>query len=174
MKIDIKDHFIYNALTTLSISKTIDKICNINSKIKWPNDIMIGEKKISGVMTEIFKYKNNNYILIGAGINVSSSPNFLGYPTAFVKQFNAKANKSQVIELFVFYFFKHINNLVCLDIIKDFKDKLLFINKKISLKTDDSNFINGVFKDINLDGGMIININGEKKTIYSARIIDAK
>ena len=70
--------------------------------------------------------------------------------------------------------FKHINNLVCLDIIKDFKDKLLFINKKISLKTDDSNFINGVFKDINLDGGMIININGEKKTIYSARIIDAK
>ena len=43
-----KDHFIINAAVALTIAKTIDYICNVSSKIKWPNDIMVNGKKISG------------------------------------------------------------------------------------------------------------------------------
>ena len=34
MSVKIEEHFIYNALTTLVVSKTVDMICKINSKIK--------------------------------------------------------------------------------------------------------------------------------------------
>ena len=62
IKFDIQNHFIINAATTLSVSKTIDFICNVNSKIKWPNDILVKGKKISGVISEVFQHDKSNYI----------------------------------------------------------------------------------------------------------------
>jgi biotin-[acetyl-CoA-carboxylase] ligase BirA-like protein len=39
-------------------------------KMKWPNDVLIGYQKLSGILIEI----NDNYVLIGIGINVGSAP----------------------------------------------------------------------------------------------------
>ena len=44
--------------------------------------------------------------------------------------------------------------------------------KLFSLQLDRSKFIKGRFEDINLDGSIVININGLKQNLYSARIID--
>ena len=52
---DIKNHFVFNAITALTICQTIDAISNIKSIIKWPNDILIDKKKISGLISEIIK-----------------------------------------------------------------------------------------------------------------------
>ena len=177
MLIDIKDHFIINAAVALTIAKTIDYVCNVSSKIKWPNDIMVNGKKISGILTEIIKQKNTNYIFIGVGINVDSSPMISKYPTTFSKEINSNFEKIKIIELFILNFFtkyKKIEYSVFDSILKDFKNKLLYINENINLQLDRSKFLKGRFEDINLDGSIVININGVKKSIYSARIMDDK
>lgn len=44
---------------------------NIESKIKWPNDIVINNKKICGILSEINGEINNiNYLIMGIGLNV--------------------------------------------------------------------------------------------------------
>ena len=44
----------------------------IKSKIKWPNDILIGHKKVCGILTEMSCELNMiNYVVIGIGINVN-------------------------------------------------------------------------------------------------------
>jgi len=44
----------------------------IKSQIKWPNDIVINEKKVCGILTEMSGEINRiNYIVIGIGINVN-------------------------------------------------------------------------------------------------------
>ena len=47
-----------------------------------------------------------------------------------------------------------------------------YLNEIINLQLDRSKFIKGRFEDINLDGSIVININGLKQNLYSARIID--
>jgi len=177
MFIDIKDHFIINAAVALTIAKTIDSICNVSSNIKWPNDILVNGKKISGLMTEIIKQNDTNYILIGVGINVDSSPIISKYQTTFTKEINSTFEKINIIELFILNFFnqyKKIEYSVYGSILKEFKNKLLYLNKNINLQLDRSKFIKGRFEDINLDGSIVINVNGVKQNLYSARIIDDK
>ena len=44
----------------------------ISSKIKWPNDIIIDDKKISGILTEMSAELNRiNHLIMGIGINVN-------------------------------------------------------------------------------------------------------
>ena len=177
MFIDIKDHFIINAAVALTIAKTIDSICNVSSNIKWPNDILVNGKKISGLMTEVIKQNNTNYIIIGVGINVDSSPITSKYQTTFTKEINSTFEKINIIELFILNFFnkyKKIEYSIYGSILKEFKNKLLYLNKNINLQLDRSKFIKGRFVDINLDGSIVINVNGVKQNLYSARIIDDK
>lgn len=44
----------------------------IDAKIKWPNDVIVGGKKISGILTEMVSLGNVNRMMIGTGVNVSN------------------------------------------------------------------------------------------------------
>ncbi len=59
----IVGYSLYEYLISLGIDKNI-------VKIKWPNDVLIKNKKVSGALVEAFK----NLCVIGIGLNIKSSP----------------------------------------------------------------------------------------------------
>lgn len=54
-----------------AVSTSISKM-GIKNLIKWPNDIVVGNKKVCGILTEMSGELNRiNYIVVGIGINVN-------------------------------------------------------------------------------------------------------
>ena len=54
----------------MAIIKSIEEECQLSGlKIKWPNDIYYGDKKLAGILMENTHYKSNQLVLIGVGIN---------------------------------------------------------------------------------------------------------
>ena len=61
-----------NMASTLSIVRTIEKIVDHEVVIKWPNDVKIGNKKVSGILIETDSNLDKlNYAIFGFGVNVS-------------------------------------------------------------------------------------------------------
>lgn len=60
----------------LSISKVL-KDFGVLPKLKWPNDILIGGKKICGILAEttILRESNRIGMVIGVGMNINHLPN---------------------------------------------------------------------------------------------------
>lgn len=59
-------------LTSVAVLKGIYKACSIEAGIKWPNDLLIGKKKLAGILTELNAETDRiNYVIIGIGINVN-------------------------------------------------------------------------------------------------------
>ena len=54
----------------LSVSEVLTKI-NVMSLIKWPNDLLVGNKKICGILIETAKVGQLTKVVIGIGINVN-------------------------------------------------------------------------------------------------------
>ena len=54
----------------LSVSEVLNKI-NVMSLIKWPNDLLVGNKKICGILIETAKVGVLTKVVIGIGINVN-------------------------------------------------------------------------------------------------------
>lgn len=42
----------------------------IDAKIKWPNDILIDDKKVSGILIEY----SGNFVIVGIGVNITTNP----------------------------------------------------------------------------------------------------
>jgi BirA family biotin operon repressor/biotin-[acetyl-CoA-carboxylase] ligase len=61
-------------MAAAAISSAIDDITGLETKIKWPNDIVIEGKKVCGILTEMSAELNHiNYLVLGIGVNVNQS-----------------------------------------------------------------------------------------------------
>jgi BirA family transcriptional regulator, biotin operon repressor / biotin---[acetyl-CoA-carboxylase] ligase len=65
-------------LTATVLADVLKKESNLDPKIKWPNDIILADKKVSGILTEMQAEQDQiNYIVIGIGININHEQNDL-------------------------------------------------------------------------------------------------
>lgn len=59
-------------ITAAAVANAVSGVTNIEAGIKWPNDIILDNKKICGILTEMNAELNNiNYVIVGIGINVN-------------------------------------------------------------------------------------------------------
>jgi len=66
--------------------------------IKAPNDLLINKKKISGILQEMIKKDNNNYMIVGIGINLIKNPKIKNYATTNLLEVSKKnINKKEII-----------------------------------------------------------------------------
>lgn len=62
--------FLFNYYTAIIIRDFLANLTGHPVKIKWPNDIILKNKKITGILIEKRKINQNNYFIIGAGFNI--------------------------------------------------------------------------------------------------------
>jgi BirA family biotin operon repressor/biotin-[acetyl-CoA-carboxylase] ligase len=53
----------------VATAETIGRCGKTDAKIKWPNDILLNDKKAAGILVESISIKKQNYFVIGIGIN---------------------------------------------------------------------------------------------------------
>ena len=61
---------LFHYSSALAVLDTLKEMYDINARIKWPNDVLINEKKVSGILIEYIQ-TTSNYLMIGIGINVN-------------------------------------------------------------------------------------------------------
>lgn len=92
--------FIYDAeerdprlsyMIAVAIAETLIHF-GMHPKIKWPNDILIDGKKVSGTLTEYA----GRFVIIGIGINIKSNPTVDKYQTTKTDNY-VKVDKSDIL-----------------------------------------------------------------------------
>lgn len=59
-------------LTAVAVVQALEALTSLSPQIKWPNDILLDGKKVTGILTELLAEPDRiNAIIIGIGINVN-------------------------------------------------------------------------------------------------------
>lgn len=59
-------------ISSLSIAEELEKL-DFKVSIKWPNDILINDKKVCGLLCEVSQRGDEKFAVLGIGLNVNST-----------------------------------------------------------------------------------------------------
>jgi len=166
-------------MTAVAVVKAI-KICTqIKSQIKWPNDILINEKKVCGILTEMSAELDIiNWVVVGIGINVNIDlwefPEDIQENTISLKETSGKEiSRVKLAQTFLQEFEKYYEILKRREfssILKEWKLYSHTLGKKIRVDIGER-IIAGEAVDINEEGSLILKKeDGELVEIISGTI----
>lgn len=59
-------------LAAVAVVDALERVIGISAKIKWPNDIIVGKKKLCGILSElVLSEEEIDYVIVGIGLNVN-------------------------------------------------------------------------------------------------------
>ncbi|BET35188.1 MULTISPECIES: biotin--[acetyl-CoA-carboxylase] ligase [Wolbachia] len=137
-----------------STGMTRDQFINdLNLQHKWPNDILIDGKKISGILLE--KKSNSNWLIIGIGINVNHAP----LPgTTCISNYGESVSYMDLLKELIINFNK-LRKQWLFDgfyaIREMWLKKAFKMNEQISVKLADKLY-EGIFADIDKSGKLVL------------------
>ncbi len=58
--------------SAVALRRAIHEFCGLSSEIKWPNDLLVGGRKLAGILTELrAELDQVQYIVLGIGVDVN-------------------------------------------------------------------------------------------------------
>ena len=61
------------ACVALGARAALVRLCGVRPDLKWPNDLMVGEKKLAGLLAEVVVTSDGFAMVVGLGVNLKSS-----------------------------------------------------------------------------------------------------
>lgn len=166
-------------LTATVLADLLKDETKIIPKIKWPNDLLIEERKVSGILTEMQAEQDQVlYVIIGIGINVNQKmsdfkESVQQRATSLYEETGQTWSRRQLIQQLLLKF-EHSFAAYLGEGFANVKQKWesygFRMNEKINIKTINKSFAS-TFLGIAEDGALLIKgASGEPEKLYSGEI----
>jgi BirA family transcriptional regulator, biotin operon repressor / biotin---[acetyl-CoA-carboxylase] ligase len=159
-------------IASLSVCEAIRAETGLESNIKWPNDIVINSKKVSGILISIgAENAILKYLVCGIGINSNldnTSLHLISKTIGAAYEITSLRNEMsgnyidcgniivRILQKLDYYLEQlESNELLILD---DWKVRCETINKNVRIVNKDHTWYEGLVLDVDLDGSLIVKV----------------
>ena len=170
--------------TGVAVENTLKRIGVENAEIKWPNDILIQDKKVCGILTEaITSFNTIESIIIGVGIDanitIENFPEGLQEKmTTLNDEIGKKIDENLLIKTFLEEFEKISDQFVNGEyeaILKEWRKNSYTIGKIVEVHEPFSKPYDGYVLGISRDGSLVVEkIDGTLEKVISGECIIKK
>ena len=148
----------FNFYTAILVRDFIANLTKTEVKIKWPNDLILKNKKICGMLFE----KNKNYFVVGIGINILQE-NFKNLPKAgsILSQTGLSFELKAFTESLHQYLFEHLVQKEIPNNILELYQLHLYRKNEVSVFEKNEVRQNGIIKNVDENGYIWIDLENE-------------
>jgi BirA family biotin operon repressor/biotin-[acetyl-CoA-carboxylase] ligase len=163
---------VLSCVAAIAVCDTVNEKTKLRSNIKWPNDIVIRGRKVSGVLVDVStEAENVNYAVIGIGINANVNNSriisqvcdikgleFFGITSLKSELGEIEVNIPEIILLVLQkleYYYMQLNRGYYREIIGKWKDNSETLDNLVVIKRQNEIF-EGIAVDVDVDGGLLV------------------
>jgi len=163
----------------LAVADAVFDSVGFRVKLRWPNDLIWGKKKLGGILCESgFSGNKANYVILGIGLNVNHGRD------DFPEEIRDQATSLKLISkedmdknfllgnlwLALNHWYGGFLQGEEKKIIYHFQENsILPLGKEITLVTE-SGEVSGIYRGIDTQGGLILESRGKRRPFFSAEI----
>lgn len=165
-------------VAALAVEKGIRLGTGLDSRIKWPNDLVIGQKKICGILTEMRTQGNvTEHVVVGIGINanIKEFPEEIKESATSLylvkgEEINRKKVIGCVMAAFEEYWETFLQTLDLRALKEEYDAKLVNLGRQVRVLEPGGEYT-GLCRGIGSEGELLVVLpDGEEKTIFSGEV----
>ncbi|MBN8546136.1 MAG: biotin--[acetyl-CoA-carboxylase] ligase [Ignavibacteria bacterium] len=167
----IKHPQLLNFVASLVVARSIENLHLIKTNLKWPNDVLVGSKKVAGILCEsVSQGSRISKVAVGIGINVNQANFASGYltePTSVRMELKQPVSRERLLAEILNNFEYTLARLEeePNQIVAEWKQFCKMLGDKVTVKAGEEEFT-GLFTDVSEEGHIILIDNyDDKKTI---------
>ena len=159
----------YVCIIGLSLAKTVKALSpTANVSIKWPNDVYLNGKKLSGILVENIK---DNLWAVGVGVNIAGSPKItdMPYQATSLKENGINCERTVFLAQYLEQFFTDVTqykNKGFVPLKEEWLKYALNLGQKITIKND-TYVKTGVFLTLDENGYLILKNKDKEERIIA-------
>ena len=163
-------------LTAVAVTRAVDEFSKLKPECKWPNDLLLGGKKVCGILLESTQQENTlDFVIAGIGINV----NQISFPPDIADRatsLRCAAGKTIEREALLRSILEHFEQLYLAErgdglrsIPQIWLSHAPMIGKIVDV-TSEGSVLTGKALGIAPDGGLILATDGGDRTVYAGDV----
>jgi BirA family biotin operon repressor/biotin-[acetyl-CoA-carboxylase] ligase len=156
---DLESHILATSLAVRqTVASYVKKECIV--QWNWPNDVLVENKKISGILLEKLENKDRHWLIIGVGVNILHAPDIRDHwpATCLLAHANGEVDREDVLKTFVNSFHSYYNRVQNGEMAALIEECLLHaaqLHKPIHVHLPDKTLY-GVFEGMDSHGNLLL------------------
>ena len=156
-------------LASLTLASLLHEVFGIDARVKWPNDILVDEHKLSGMLAELEADSDRIiYINIGIGININNDPSLMEPAATSLKKILGHAvSKKDFFYRYLNAFEQRLQTTAFDRVIEEWKQYTMTLNRNVRVVTTHEVY-EGKAIDVDDSGALVLKCpdGSLKKVLY--------
>ena len=158
-----------NFLASLTMAQVLREGFHIEAAVKWPNDILVGECKLCGMLSELEAEADRIFFInIGMGINVNNDPSGIEPAAISLKSLlGREVSRIELLTGFLDKFEKRLPNADFENVVSEWKKYTITLQRRVKIVTRQET-CEGLALDVDENGALLVELGDGtlKKIIY--------
>jgi len=158
-----------NFLASLTLARVLRDMYQIEAAVKWPNDILVDDRKLSGMLSELEAEADRVFFInIGMGINVNNDPTGVEPGAISLKNMlGREISRVRLLSRFLDEFEDRLKNAEFENVISEWKQYTVTLQRQVRIVTQ-REVTEGLALDVDDNGALIVKLadGSIKKIIY--------
>lgn len=167
-----EQQFYLSMAVALAVKKTVEEFSQQKVKLKWPNDIMVGDRKISGILIEsVIQNSSIERCIVGIGLNVNQVA-FNEISNKATSLFNISGQKFDLEKVTISLmewlekYYLQIKARRFLQLLEEYNASLYKLNEPVKLQAQDDTQLIAIIKGVNEEGKLMVVHEDNKEAKY--------
>ncbi|MFZ1315863.1 biotin--[acetyl-CoA-carboxylase] ligase [Methanothrix sp.] len=153
-----------NMAVCLAACRAISSLLGLKAGIKWPNDILIGGRKVGGILMEIqANGERLEYAVVGVGINANIDPSlFPGewMATSLSQEMGSSICRTALIQRILLEMERAYESMGSEEIYDEWRQRSVTLGRMVRISARSGEVV-GEVVDLARDGALMLRINGD-------------
>jgi BirA family transcriptional regulator, biotin operon repressor / biotin---[acetyl-CoA-carboxylase] ligase len=149
-------------VTPLAVCEAIEALTGLSCRIKWPNDVLVRERKIAGILIDVRVAGSEvDYALVGIGVNVNLDASRHAEIEAIATSLNEMGHKVSREKLLATLLnrFEALYDAASKDdgVYRAWRSRLDTLNRQVRVEFRDR-AVGGLAEDVDADGNLLLRL----------------
>jgi BirA family biotin operon repressor/biotin-[acetyl-CoA-carboxylase] ligase len=163
-------------LAGLAVATPLTTLTELDVRLKWPNDVLVGERKLGGILTEVV----GTAVVVGIGLNVSLRDDELPVPTAtsLAIEGSAVVDRDPVLRAVLREFDRRYVDLsrasgdadAC-GLAAGYRAACATLGRDVRVELPGSRALDGTAIDVDADGRLVLDVAGDRQTVAAGDVV---